>query len=401
MQRRTFLGLVGALAAGGFGAQRALIAHAAPTRLEWWEPAPPASPQNGYVALEWRYLAGRITRGAEDFGFVVSLADYNPLPPFINVSRAELLVMREDLTGAQPHATRTYEGTLAYDAATATYSFSISGNPAVSASWRLDNATQRYSLSVACPELTLSELLITPQGELIPEGGTGIVSSGSFIYNDTSVVAVSDYYADWATLSSGGSALGVGRLDMQTIRPNLGGGSGSSSFSHHWFALAITLEDDTPAWVSGWQILAGSSIAWGVTVATGRGASWQVASIGSDSSFSGKQPLAISILDYQAIPGAPTPQITGKRWRMRAGQAADSDTLDVDIAVPPGQFMEGARISVATGIRMQEAIGTSVRGLVGGKAIKAVTLAIVESTFSEAGAPPAPRQRVALPLVRG
>lgn len=399
MQRRTFLGLVGALAAGGLAAQRALIAHAAPTRLEWWEPAAGGKLPPDFVALEWRYLAGRITRGAEDFGFVVSLADYNPLPPFINVSRAELLVMREDLTGAQPHATRTYDGTLAYDAATATYSFSISGNPAVSASWRLDTATQRYSLSVASPELTLSELLITPQGELIPEGGTGIVSSGSFSYNGVPVVALSDYYADWATLSSGGSELGLGRLDMQTLRPNFSG-SGSAGFSHHWFALAVTLEDDTPAWVSGWQILAGSSIAWGVTVATGRGASWQVASIGSDSGFSGRQPLAISILDYQAIPGAPTPQITGKRWRMRAGQVADSDTLDVEIAVPPGQFIEGARISVATDIRMQEAVGTSVRGLVGGKAIKAATLAIVESTLSVNGAPPAPRQRVALPLVR-
>ena len=400
MQRRTFLGLVSALAAGGIGAaQHAKVAHAAPTRLEVWDPAPAGLLPPNYVALEWRYLAGRITRGAEDFGFVVSLADYNALPSFINVSRAELLVMREDLTGAQPHATRTYDGTLTYDATTATYSFSISGNPAVSASWRLDTATQRYTLSVASPELTLSELLITPQGKLIPEGGTGIVSSGSFSYNGTPVVALSDYYADWATLSSGGSDLGLGRLDMQTIRPNFSR-SGSAGFSHHWFALAVTLEDDTPAWVSGWQILAGSGVAWGVTVATGRGASWQVASIGSDSSFSGRQPLAISILDYQAIPGAPTPQITGKRWRMRAGQAADSDTLDVEIAVPPGQFIDGARISVATDIRMQEAIGTSVRGLVGGKAIKAVALAIVESTLSVNGAPPAPRQRVALPLVR-
>lgn len=399
MRRRTFLGLLGALAAAP--AARHAAAAGPIDRLTWWDPAPTRTQLGEFVALEWRYLAGRVATGGADFGFVVSLADYNPNEPFISTDRQELLVMREDLTGAQAHATATYAGTLSYSAATATYSFVADASPTITASWRLDTAAQRYTLSVASPALTLSGLQIAPVGALIPEGGTGVVKSGSLTIPGIPAPfeALSDYYADWATLSLGGSPVGVGRLDMQTIRPALGG-AGGTGFSHHWFALAATLQDATRAWVSGWQIVTGATTAWGVTVARGAGAGWSVASVGSDRGFSGAEPLGVDILAYQAVPGQSQPARTGRRWRLRAGQAAASDLIDLDIAVAPGQFIQGARVSAATNIPMQESVGAAARGLIGGAAIATAQLAIVESTFSEPGVAAAPGQRVSLPLLR-
>lgn len=399
MRRRTFLGLIGALAAaGGAGGRAPRPARAAADRLTWWDPAPAGGLPPAFVALEWRYLAGRVAAGGEDFGFVVSLADYKPFPAFGIGGRNELLVMRQEFGGAGAHAHATYPGALSYDPATATYSFA-GDDPAVSASWRLDAAAQRYTLAVASPELTLADLLAAPAGALIAEGGDGVVSSGTFSYNGQPVAVQSDYFADWATLSRGGAPVGVGRLDMQTLRPTFGGGSAPTGFSHHWFAVAATLEDGTPAWVSGWQILAGAGVAWCVTVATGQGAGWGVESVGTDGGFSGAQPLDVAVLEYQAIPGASPAARTGSRWRLRAGRAAPGDLIDLDLAVAPGQFIKGARVG-ATGISMQESVAPGARGLIGGRGIRAASLAIMESTLSEPGAPPAVPQRLFLPLTR-
>lgn len=399
MRRRSFLGLVGALAAvGAAGGFRARTTRAAADRLTWWDPATPSLVPGQFVALEWRYLAARLTSGADDFGFVVSMADYTPIPQLGISGRNELLVMREQFAGGASHAHSTYPGTLSYDAGTAAYSFAGT-DPAVTATWRLDTLAQRYTLSVATPELNLSDVLVTPVGALIPEGGTGEVSSGTFSYNGQPLRVASDYFADWATLSSAGQPVGVGRLDMQTLRPNFTGGTAPSGFSHHWFALDATLEDGTAAWVSGWQIVTGATTAWGVTVARGAGTGWSVASIGSDSGFAGRQPLSVQILEYQPIPGASPALRTGRRWRLRAGQSAEGDVIDLEFAVPPGQFIRGARVG-ATGISMQESVGTGARGIVGGKGIRASSLAIMESTFSEPGEPPAVPQRIHLPLMR-
>jgi hypothetical protein len=400
MRRRTFLGLMGALAAAGAGASAARRSLAAAAdRLTWWDPATLVFADGQFVALEWRYLAGRVAAGDDDFGFVVSLSDYNPFPGISTTSRNELLVMRQQFGGAGAHATNTYPGTLSYDAGTTTYSFVATANPAITATWRLDAQMGRYTLSVASPELLLDNLLITPVGGLIPEGGAGVVSSGVFRLNNLVVDVASDYYADWAVLSSGGGPVGVGRLDMQTLRPNLSSGPAPTGFSHHWFAAAATLADDTPAWVSGWQIVTGPSAAWGVTVATGSGPGWDVSSVGSDSGFVGAQPLEVTILEFQPIPTLTPPQRTGRRWRLRAGQGAAGDLIDLELAVQPGQFIKGARVSEATSITMQEAVGTGATGTVGGKVITTSSLAILESTYGEPDETPDDRLRTYLPLV--
>jgi hypothetical protein len=384
MHRRTFLRLLGAAGALGAAGSAILPARAANDRLTWWDPAAfnPDLAGGKFVALEWRYLAGRITAGDDDFGFVVSIADYNAYPGLPGQDRFELLVMRQAFTGNQAHATTTYRGTLSYDAATTSYSF-VGDNPAIRASWRLDTAAQQYTLSVSTPELALSDLLISPIGDLIQEGGVPEITSGSFTLNGLPMVALSDYYADWVTLSLGGSPVGIGRFDMQTIRPRLALGAPPSFFSHHWFALAAILEDDSATYVSGWQIVSGGGVAWAVTVAAGAGASWQASSIGSDKGFGGAQPIDVQILAYQPIPNVAGQQQTGVRWRFQAGQAAPGDLLDLDLVVPPGQFIRNARVSEAARTPMQEAVATGSAGRVGGKAITSTRLTVVESTYAE------------------
>ncbi len=412
MRRRQFLGLMAALAAAGAAAPAAIRpARAAdPLRLGRWRPAANPSAPASYVALEWRYLAGRITTASEDFGFVISLADYNPLdlrplPSPINWNYQELLVMRQDFTGAGAHVTRTYRGGiagggLAYDEASATYSFVADDDPAVTATWHFDEQAGAYSLSVATPELTLNNLLLTPVGQLIQEGGAATISSGELVVNGVPVTVSSEYYADWVALSEGGEPLGYARLDMQTLKPALGeggGGSGDTDFSHHWFCLACTLEDDTPAWVSAWQIVSGDQPAWGVTIATGREAGWSVRSV-TEQSFSGVQPLALQILEWQPVPATTPARRTGKRWRLFHGVSALGDALNLELSVPEGQFVQGARISTLTEIAMQESAGVTASGTIGGRAIKSVAFVMAESTHTELEPTGLPR-RAFLPSV--
>lgn len=403
MDRRQFLGLMAALTAAGAAGPAVARSLAASDRLTWWDPAPVATTLGTYVALEWRYLAGRITTESEDFGFVVSIADYNPLIPFVTANYQELLVMRQDFTGAGAHATKTYGGsgvptTYDYNTTTATYSFSLPGNPAVSLSWRLDDATQTYTLSVATPELTLSNLVLTPRGNLIPEGGTGTVKSGSLTVNNTPVSVTSDYYADWVAISSGGQPIGLARLDMQTLKPTFDS-TGGGGFSHHWFCLACTLEDDTEAWITGWEIVSGTSLVWGYTRATGSGGAWSVSST-TEQTFSGIQPLGVQILAWQDIPNTSPARRTGQRWRIEHGQNAAGDALAIELSVPPGQFVQGARISTVTNIAMQESAGTEASGTIGGKAIKAVSFAIAESTYNQLTPPAGLEQRAFLPFLQ-
>jgi hypothetical protein len=368
---------------------------AAADRAEWWDPAPlpvlqPTQPFISGVILEWRYLAGRVTTANEDFGFVCSIIDYrqvnNPLNPSqpIQEARQELIVMRQDFnTGA--HTTTTYQGALSYTAATATYSFTATGAVAATASWRLSTASpQSYTLSVSSPELTLSNLTLTPVGDFISEGGDGDISSGSLGGNSVR----SDYHADWVTITQAGEPIGFARLDMQTIRPETIGGGSLGDFSHHWFALAGTLDDGaaTPFWVSAWEIISGDSTVYGATIATGAGSGWSVESF-TEEAPAEASPLSVQIIDWQTQPGTTAGLRTGSRWRIRLGESAADDRLDVLLEVPEGQFITGTRVGSTATRPMQEAVGDTAGGTVLGLPIGAVRFVVGESTYSEAGAP--------------
>src|SRR3982750_808572 len=108
MNRRTFLALAGAPAAtavAGAPKIHATLAAAPIDRTSKWQPN-----SKQLLAVEWRYVAGRIADDTSDFGFIVALSD-TKYP-----SKAqELLVERQNFSGDQAFATRPYHGTLTYD----------------------------------------------------------------------------------------------------------------------------------------------------------------------------------------------------------------------------------------------------------------------------------------------
>ncbi len=390
MHRRQFLTLIGGLAGAAlfarsrFGAVPATYAQAI-DRTIWW---PPQGLAQG-VAVEWRYLAGRYTRNGQDFGFVCSLVDYKEIRnPFtgqiLQASRKELIVMREDFSGAAGHATRTYNGTLTYDAPTRTYSFTTPADPAVTATWTLDSTAPAYNIALTSPELTLDDLTLRPVGDLIPEGGDGNITSGMI----GGITVLADYYADWLTIEQGGAPVGLARLDMQTIRPQgIPTPEIVNSFDHHWFALAGTLSDCTPVWISAWQIISDENTVWDVTIARGSGATWSVVSYTEESSAVAA-PLDLDLLAWQPQPtDATTPETparrTGKRWRLSAGLNTPTDLIDLTLEVPPGQFIKSARIASTREAPMQEAAGAVASGTIGGIALSGVAFLLAESTYAE------------------
>lgn len=383
MRRRQFLGLLAALAAAGGYVVRRVAAQT--DRSLWWPPAPGGTLPPNRVVLEWRYLAGRISAGGQDVGFVVSLADFNA--PFVDPP--QLLVMREDLAGAAPHRAQVYPGALTYDAASATYRFAASSG-AAAATWRFDSASQRYTLSVVSPELELDELTLIPQGAFIPEAGTGQITTASF----GGVDIFSDYHADWVAISRGGANLGVGCLDMQSIRP--AAFTLPTGFSHHWFAVAAE-NAGAPVWITAWRLVSERTF-WVITIARNSGASWSVETF-TERSPDIAYPLSVEVRAWQPQPvaeGEP-PRRTGRRWLLSAGRSAPGDLLNLVVSVAPGQFISGARVGagLAATPLMQEAVGSEARGSLQGADLEAVRLVVAESTFSEPAG-----QQLHLPLLR-
>jgi hypothetical protein len=374
MNRRTFLlasaALLGSSIIGGLPAARA----ATPTRETWWKPQ---RLQDG-VVLEWRYLAGRITRATgEDFGFVCSLVDYKLVQN--GQPRKELIVMRQELPSGN-HATRTYRGTISYNEATATYSFVTTENDATaSASWRFDSQTQKYLLSVATPELTLTEIELQPEGAFLPEGGDGEVTVG----NLAGAEIRSDYFADWVRVVEGEQQVGYARFDIQTIRPQAAP-NGTARLTHHWFCIAAE-QAGQPVWVTAWRIDTPDApqqdrLNWNLTVARGTGANWATTAVNGNA----VQPLSVEILEWQPIPDTRPPKRTGSRWRVQAGQAQAGDLLDIELRVPPGQFILDARVlNLVPGVQMQEAVGLELSGTLNGQPLEALRFAVGESTYTE------------------
>lgn len=370
--RRRFLRWAGATAVSALTFPLSpYLAALAPqaTRLEKWPP-------NSSTLVEWRYLAGRITTPSEDFGFILS-ASFIRLPGGV---RQELLVQRQNLaqdgTAAGAFAGKTYSGTLAYDAATASYLF-VDETAVSTLAWRWDEAQQQYTLSVATPELTLTDLVLRPVGALIAEGGDGQIPVG----RAQGVAVVSNYDADWVTIWQNGAALGAGRLDMQGLRPDfpqqrpqrvVPGG-----YDHSWFVVAGEWADGTAVWLSTWRIedpISGPY--WVATVATGSGNRWQI--VASLTEAHSPIPLQVTEIAWQPLPPSlASDQKAATGWRI----IAPNNTFDLTIHTPPGQYTLSPRGGDVLGQPfMVEAVGTKASGTVLGKELTAVHLAVAEST---------------------
>ncbi len=370
ISRRTFLGLSGGAALYYFTRGWPPTAAAA-DRLAQWEP-------DTVDSVEWRYVAGRITDGDEDYGFVVSLSTLRILGSL----EYQLLVQRKSFNEDSTFAEKVYEnGTLTYDSATATYTFEIGQAPNTEtlATWQWDETEGVYRLTVNTTELTLTDIVLRPQGSLIAEGGDGDIRVGRV----NGVLVGSDYHADWTTIEIGDVEKGVARLDMQGLRPIFTDTAEDQEYAHHWFAIAATLESGQKVWVSAWRIEHFDSPFWVVTIASGSGQSWQIEQAVSEES--GVDPLQVEVLAWQPVPFATDSRITGSRWRVVASNGV-TNILDVEIGVPPGQFIEGKPISGIGGpSQMQEAIGTDVSGTILGEPISSVSLVVAESTADVAG----------------
>jgi hypothetical protein len=373
LNRRTFLTLAGSAAAGAVtGARWAHITLAASIdRTSKWSPNP-----NPLLAVEWRYVAGRIAAGNSDFGFIVALSDMK-----VPSRTQELLVERQDFTGDQAFATKPYPGVLAYNGGT--YSFqALQGQ--VSASWQWDAAAQVYRLSVASPELSLQDVVLRPQGDMIPEGGTGTITIAPIL----GLPIGSDYYADWAAVEVGGVAQGFARVDIQGLYLAAARGNrdlaapASGDYDHHWFAVAGQLEG-APVWISAWRMEAQDGPRWDVTIARGTGPTWQVVSTTEQSVAA--FPLQVWPVDWQALPStaaaAKIGQRTGTSWRLSAGISQPGDLIDLEIAVPPDQFAASARLGLIQELDwVEEGVGMSASGTVQRKPLGGVTLAVAETT---------------------
>jgi hypothetical protein len=373
MRRRTFLTTTGGLIATA--TIQSLLpqprARAAPlTRVQAWAPNP-------NVSLDWRYIAGRITAIADDYGFIVSISDQRgPLP-----AKQELLVQRQNFNG-DPPSSESYGGNFTYASSTGTYTFQAASSP-VSAIFQLDPNTQLYHLTLSSPGLSFTDIVLRPQGNLIPESGDGAISVGTVL----GFQVASDYYADWTEVEIGGQVQGVARVDMQGLRPTFQAASApaatSVDYDHHWFALAGTL-DSEPVWISAWRIETTSGPLWDVTIAKGTltNAPWVTAFKTEADTMA--EPLTVHPLAWQPIPGFASsdgPSYTGTSWHLSAGVTQPGDLLDLTLTVPPGQFAKSARVggNGTTGF-LEEAVGVSATGTVQKQQLSGARLVVAETT---------------------
>ena len=360
LSRRNFLKL-SSLAALGYMTDKFVPALASQSdRLTEWAPNSLASG----TAVEWRYVAGRIVDSGEDYGFIASLSDLRVL------GTQQLLVERKNFIGDDNFTENKYDGKLTYNAGTHTYTFEADSQ--ILAMWQWDDTNQFYRLTVTTTELTLTDVVLKPQGDLIAEGGDGDIRVGQF----QNISVGSDYHADWTIIELGGQPKGVARVDMQGLRPISFESTSVSDYDHHWFVVAAELANDQSVWISAWRIEDANGPYWVVTIASGSGTEWKIErSLTQETST---EPLTVEILAWQAIPLPQDKSETGYQWHIVGPNPAD---LDIVITVPTGQFTTGAPLQGVGGPSiMQEAIGLDVTGTILGQTISNVSLAVAEST---------------------
>jgi len=367
MNRRNFLKLASSIIAWPLAAKilfRPKIGSAAISRLEKWAPASDPS-----IRVEWRYAAGRITDSNQDFGFIISLSDIR----VSGLQSQQCLIQRQDFNGDKQFVGKTYTGTLTYDSATATYTFETDQELV---RWQWDETNQLYKLTVTSPELLLEDLVLIPQGPLILEGGDGNVKVGRIGNN----LLESDYYADWTNIEIGGKEIGVARIDMQGTRRSGVGSDSIDDYDHQWFVVAAELNNGLPIWVSAWKIEDPEGPFWCVTIAQGSGVTWQqISSVTEENEGAMTAPLQITTLNSQSLPLESTMwQGAGAKWLLTAGISQATDLLNLQINVPPGQFVSGNIDTTSNWLL--EATGIEAEGTILGNPISSVKLVVAESS---------------------
>lgn len=381
MHRRRFLQNLGLLGLAGT-ASFALPAYAAASeRSAKWAPSgkKPSNTSQPVVA-EWRYLAGTCTNGNKPYGFVVSLGMVRTIENPTEETY-QLLVEKIDLASGENFVHAVYDGMRTYEPSIDRYIFTAEND--VSLVWDWVETSGVYRLDLSTPELRFYDVVLRPCGDLIAEGGTGIIDVGEINVGDEALVMGSTYHADWVQLEMGGQLLegSIARLDMQSLYPTGERATGGGDYDHNWFALSGDVEGE-PVYISAWRIESTRGPRWDVTIARTIDGAWTAQSFTHDDRA--VQPLQVTPLSFQPIPGPPSPALgsnqTGASWQLQAGTTKPSDLLDITLAVPPGQFISGARVGQLQGTLM-EAIGTEASGTIQGLPLTNVCLVVAESTF--------------------
>lgn len=378
--RRTFLKEMGAAIPVLLGLRLPRVPHSetpttpetAADRLATWKP-------NQQDILEWRYAAGNIKDTNQDFGFIISLSD-NRIP---GSQEHTLKVQHHD--NLHPELSQTsasYSGQLQYDTGTNTYIFTRQDQEL--ARWQFDTATDSYNLTVTAPELSLDSLILSPIGPQIAEGGTGQISAGHI----DRIELESDYHATWASIvDKDKKPVGISRIDCQGLNPRFDSTPPphpdqiTPDYDHNWFALAATTFDG-PSFLSCWRIKDPAySDKWGITLARFTPTGWVSQSFTENDNLA--FPLSIEIVSTQSAPApAPAAELAGQKWRISAGRNSAGDLIDVEVEVPPGQFLPpgSSKTSLAKTQWVEEATGEKVMGTINGQPVTQTSLLVAESS---------------------
>ena len=371
IRRRTFLAFMGSVPLWALADKLTPRSAAQGSdREKWWPPNSASFPLG-----EWRYIVGRIVNGDQDYGFISCLIDGRGL------GLQELLVERQEFTGKQRFVGATYPGKITYDPTSISYIFTNEQGMILS-NWTWDTHAQVYRLTIATPELSLSDVILTPQGDVIAEGVNGVVNGGTL----GSIPLKYGYHADWTAITVNGVPQGIARVDMEGVLLSLNEVVGTTPVvqddDHHWFVLAGELSGE-PVWITASLGETSNGQFWGVTIATGSGASWQVTSVTEAQAIA--DPLEVHVLELQVIPEAgdiAQPKArTGTRWRIAAGLVQAGDLIDVELAVPPGQFVSDERQGLLGGAsKAEEGVGYEAHGTIMGRSLTNVFLVAAETS---------------------
>jgi len=90
-------------------------------------------------------------------------------------------------------------------------------------------------------------------------------------------------------------------------------------------------------------------------------------------------PLQVSTVNFQTLPTTTDPvQYTGTKWKLTAGITQTNDLFNLQVTVPPGQFITSNTQTIADWL--EEAVGTEAEGTVLGIPISTVRMATAESS---------------------
>lgn len=379
--RRDFLKLTGA-AAGAFALNRLGLARAeAPgnkqetietslSRKEHFKPF-----NRGF--LEWQYLEFQYSNDrGERVGTTISMSEFTD--PKTGNKTHQLLTMVHNLETNETIGRTPHDGKLSFDEAASTYRFTDSQNKQL-AEFSYDEVGDKYLLKVDTGEFNSDEidaedLVIRPQGNLIPVSKDGNFTVASF---DGGRV-VTNYFADHVRIEKqGGDVVGYGRRDSENLELE-GTPPSRLDIDHTWVHTSGTRADGKRFYVTAWGSKTGGQFKFADVLVldptTGNQESWlqyNEEDAGFEVSF------VPSLAEQETPPGqSKKPEYKMAHGGKVSARLGNEMLFEFDVDGNPGQIIDGKGF-----LSMVEAHGRLVTGgSVLGQTINSGNSAIWETT---------------------